>query len=109
MGSAPERPGDALAEVAELLTSPEPPSRNRHFARFAGRRGGRVFRLYRLYRSLAREAAALAARPGATAELVRERGGLWLKLSDPSLAYSRRSLVPPELAGFFRARLGQSA
>ncbi len=109
MGNAPDQPGSALAEVADLLASPEPPSRNRHFARFAGRRGGRVFRLYRLYRSLAREAAALAARPGAEAKLVRERGGLWLKLSDPSLAYSRRSLVPPELAGFFRQCLEMGA
>ena len=102
-------PGGPLAEVADLLASPEPPSRNRCFARFAGRHGQRVFRLYRLYRALAREARELAARPGARAELVREADGLWLRLSDPDLAYQRRSRVPPELAGFFRACLGQGA
>lgn len=99
----------ALAEVAALLADPDPPSRNRNFARFAGQRGGRVFRLYRLYRALAREAAELAQRPGASAELVRERGGLWLLLADPGLSYCRRSRVPPELAGFFRACLGLGA
>ncbi|MCF8034362.1 MAG: hypothetical protein K9K66_10285 [Desulfarculaceae bacterium] len=107
---SPAPPYDpALAEVAALLADPDPPSRNRHFARFAGRRGSRVFRLYRLYRAMAREAAELAARPGASAELVRERGGLWLMLTDPEMAYRRRSPVPPELAGFFRDCLGQGA
>ncbi|MCB2228747.1 MAG: hypothetical protein KQH53_18880 [Desulfarculaceae bacterium] len=108
MAPAPA-PDAALAEVAALLADPDPPSRNRNFARFAGQRGGRVFRLYRLYRSLAREAAELAQRPGASAELVRQRGGLWLLLSDPEMSYRRISPVPPELAGFFRQRLGQGA
>jgi hypothetical protein len=99
----------ALSQVAALLADPQPPSRNRHFSRFAGGTGRRVFRLYRLYRALAREAAELAARPGARAALVRERDHLWLELSDPRLAYSRRSLVPAELAGFFRRCLEDGA
>jgi hypothetical protein len=105
MGRALLTEGSAWQEVAALLEDPHPPSRNRHFARFGGGRGERVFRLYRLYRALAQEAAELAARPGASAELVRDNGCLWLKLRDPGLSYQRRSLVPPELAGFFRARL----
>ncbi|MCB2191549.1 MAG: hypothetical protein KQI62_08290 [Deltaproteobacteria bacterium] len=94
-------------QVLALLKDPSPPSRNRNFSRFAGRRGGRVHRLYRLYHSLAQEAGRLAARPGASARLRRERGALWLELKDPELAYQRRCLLPPELSGYFSDRLTQ--
>lgn len=92
-------------QVLALLKDPSPPSRNRNFARFAGRRGERVHRLYRLYRSLAQEAGRLASRPGASARLHRESGDLWLELSDPELAYRRRCLLPPELSAYFSERL----
>lgn len=94
-------------QVLALLTSPAPPSRNRHFALFAGQGGNRVHRMYRLYRSLAQEAVRLAARPGASARLRREEGGLWLELKDPGMAYQRRCLLPPELSGYFLERLAQ--
>ena len=92
-------------QVLVLLKDPSPPSRNRHFARFDGRRGGRVHRLYRLYRALAHEASRLADRPGATARLRQGRRGLWLELTDPELAYRRRCLLPPELSAYFSERL----
>ncbi|MBU4276183.1 MAG: hypothetical protein KKC30_05530 [Proteobacteria bacterium] len=94
-------------QVLALLKDPSPPSRNRHFASFAGQRGGRVHRLYRLYRALAQETSRLAARPGATARLRHESGDLWLELSDPELAYRRRCLLPPELSAYFSERLAQ--
>lgn len=94
-------------QVLALLKNPAPPSRNRHFAYFDGLGGQRVHRLYRLYRSLAQEAGRLAVRPGASARLRQEGGGLWLELKDPELAYRRRCLVPPELSGYFAERLAQ--
>ena len=94
-------------QVLDLLTNPSPPSRNRHLARFAGHRGRRVHRLHRLYRALAQEAVRLAARPGASVRLRREKGAMWLELKDPELAYHRRCLLPPELFGYFSERLAQ--
>lgn len=94
-------------QVLALLQDPAPPSRNRHFARYAGQGGGRVHRLYQLYRSLAQEAARLADRPGAGVSLRRERDGLWLELRDPEMSYRRRCLVPPELGPYFSERLAE--
>lgn len=96
---------NVFEQVLALLNHPAPPSRNRHFAAYAGQGGERVHRLYRLYRSLAQETSRLAARPGASARLRQGRRGLWLELTDPGLAYQRRCLLPPELGAYFRRRL----
>ncbi len=94
-------------QVLALLSNPAPPSRNRHFASYAGQGGQRVHQLYRLYRALAQEASRLAARPGASVRLRRGERGLWLELKDPELAYRRRCLLPPELSAYFRERLAR--
>ncbi|MEW5912864.1 MAG: hypothetical protein AB1814_09940 [Thermodesulfobacteriota bacterium] len=92
--------------VLALLESPAPPSRNRHFARFAGEQGRLVLRLLRLYRALAAEAMRALARPGASARLLKEGGQTWLEVRDPGLSYQRRSLLPPQLQDHFRRQLG---
>lgn len=92
--------------VLALLESPAPPSRNRHFARFASEQGRLVLRLLRLYRSLAAEAARALRRPGASARLISQDGQTWLEVVDPELNYQRRSLLPPQLQDHFRRQLG---
>ncbi len=89
-------------EVLDLLQSPDPPSRNLNFGRFAGEEGRLVHRLHRLYRSLAAETRRARNRPGASARLVTENGHTWLELKDPKLNYARKSLLPPPLAEHFK-------
>jgi hypothetical protein len=94
-----------MQQVGLLLETSPPLSRNQNFGLFAGREGQRVYRLYKLYLSLLSELEKAAHRPGVTVRAGQSPQGLELELVNPSLAYQRRCLIPPELSSHFEKAL----
>ena len=98
-------PDPIMARVSALLSKREANSRNRNFNAYASQEGQQVFRLYRLYLSLLSEIEQAAGRPEMVVKASSHTGGLMLELTDPKVAYCRRTLVPPELSALFKNTL----
>lgn len=94
-----------IERVGEMLSRPEPVSRNHNFAAFHGPRGRRALRLYRLLRGLGLDLDQAAEGGAMEVRAERANGDLRVVVSDPVRSYQRCSLVPGALAGHFLARL----
>ncbi len=92
-------------KVGAMLGGQLPASRNRQLASLGSGSGRRAHRLFRLYGSLLSELERAAGQPGTVVRALDRPGGLLVVVERPALAYRRRTLVPPPLAGFFRRRL----
>ena len=100
-------PPEVMEQVARLLESGRPLSRNREFENHPGPRGGQLVRLFRVYSSLLAELERSTGEKGPQVMARQTMAGLRLRIHDAAMGYVHESLIPKALTGLFRARLSE--